>query len=505
MGQMDILDETIPELEKIAPPEIETGDLRKKTLSGMKWVFASSFGQRAISFVTTVILARLLSPADFGLFALAFVMIDGFGLFKSLGFDSALLRRKTEVEEAADTAFFLIPVFGFVLFILLFLLAPYGASFLSNPQVTPVVRALSFIFVLSCLAQVPAILVQKQLHFWKKAVPELASSVVYSVAAVVFAVLGFGVWSLVYAYLIKTFLYMVMIWRFAAWRPRFRFHAGIAKEMFHFGKFVFLGSLLVFLRNNLDNILIGKFLGVSALGFYAIAFNLATFLSHYVAGRMHAVLFPVFSRIQEDTEMLKRAFLKSFKMISLMAIPFGLFLFAAAPTFLSVVYGERWLPAGSVLRILACAGILKALIGPMGPVFLAQGRSRIDFWVSAVQTGVFFLLVVPAALFLGLSGVGGAVLVSAAASFAIATARVRKAIRLSPREILLALKPTCIGSCLMLFVFGSLARGRMLLAHVPAPVSTAEFIVILGLSGLSYLFSVFFLDRDVRLELRRFI
>src|SRR3990172_12651684 len=123
--------------------------LKSKTISGIKWVFSASIVQRIILFAGTVILARILSPADFGLFALAFVLIDAFQIFKSLGFDSALIRRKDDIEKACNTAFFLIPAMGLVLFAILFFFAPIGARWLNNPQVAPIVRTLALVFVIS--------------------------------------------------------------------------------------------------------------------------------------------------------------------------------------------------------------------------------------------------------------------------------------------------------------------------------------------------------------------
>ncbi len=487
-------------------PITELTELREKTLSGMKWVFLSSFSQRVIGLVTTIFLARLLMPSEFGLFALAFVMIDGFGLFKSLGFDTALLRwQGKDAEEAADTAFLLVPFFGMTLTLTLHFFAPYGASLLGNPEVTPVIRMLAFIFIFSCLAQVPGALIQKRLDFWQKATPEIAAGILYSVSAVTFAFRGFGVWSLVYAYLLKTILYMSMIWIFAGWRPRFRFRPHLAAEMFQFGKFIFLGSLLGFLRNNLDNFVVGKMIGLSALGYYAIAFNLAAFLSQHLITRMQGVFFPVFSKIQEDTEVLRRGFLKSFKMTSIVAIPFSLFLLIAGPNFLETVYGSKWAPAGPVLRILALAGLFRALGGIMSPVFLAKGRSRLDFVLNILQAILFFLLMIPAAHFFGLEGVGVSVLVSSLAAFVLGAVRLRQIIQISIKQMLLLMKPAFVGSGVMLAVFGALSAGRSLLGYLTAPAAVTAFIVVCGLSGIVYFLSVLVLDRDVRIEVRRIV
>ena len=498
-------------LEALGAPTLGTSSeetiaaLRQETLSGIKWVFLSSVSQRILGIVTTVFLARLLNPSDFGLFALAFVLIDGFGLFKSLGVDSALVRQKERVEEATDTAFCLIPLIGFSLAAILFVVAPLASALLKNPQLSPIVRTLSAIFVFSCLAQIPTILLQKRLLFWKKGVSELASNLSYSVVAVTLAFLGFGVWSLVYAYLLKTVVLMVMVWLFSEFRPRFRFRKDLALDMLHYGKYIFGGSLLLFLKNECDNVVVGRLLGLSALGFYALSFNISSFPSEYIIGRMFSVFFPVFSKLQDNEEALCRGFLKSLKLISLIAVPFGLAVVALSPLFLRVVYGPKWLPAAEVLRLLAIGGIFKAVAGSGSPVFLAKGRSRLDFWINLIHVGLFFALIVPLTHLFGLSGAGFVVLISGGASLFISLWRVRGMLPISWGDIVGSLKSSLIGSSIMLSIFGVVAMGRMFLWHLATPISTMGFIVMTGISGVAYLFSIFLLDRDVRIEVRRIL
>ncbi|MBI4436494.1 MAG: lipopolysaccharide biosynthesis protein [Candidatus Omnitrophica bacterium] len=479
--------------------------LKTDTVSGIKWVFIATVGQKLLGVITTVFLARLLNPSDFGLFALAFVLIDGFGLFKSFGVDAALIRQKERVEEAADTAFCILPFIGLSLSTLLFLVAPVGAAILKNPALTPVVRALSAIFVFSCLAQVPMMLLQKEMLFWKKGLAELTTTLVYSVAAVGLAFGGFGVWSLVYAYLLKTVVHMGMMWVVSSWRPRIRFQKELAVEMLQYGKYILGGSFLFFLKNNVDNVIVGKLLGLSALGFYTLSFGISNFPSTYLIGRMGTVFFPTFSKLQDDDEALRRAFLKSLKLIAMIAIPFGIALVASSPLFLKVVYGEKWLPAKSILRLLAVGGILRALGGSQSPVFLAKGRSKVDFWINVIYVALFFVFIVPFTKAFGLNGAGLVVLISGGVSFMIGMWRVRKVLPVSWKDIFTSLHPALIGSCVMLAIFALLSVGRFFVWHWMTPVSTVGFIVISGLSGIAYLFCIFLLDQDVRLEARRIL
>ena len=255
--------------------------LKKQTISGVKWVFLASIAQKLLSLGATVILARILSPADFGLFALAFVMIDGFGIFKSLGFDSALVRRKDDIDKAANTAFFLIPTMGLSLFIILFFVAPLGAKFLGNPSVTNVIRALALIFVIGCFGKVPQTMLYRNMSFNYKAIAEVSDQLVYVLTAVILALNKLGVWSLVIAYVLKNIVQTSIEWYFSGWKPKLEFDKTIAWDMFHFGKFVLLSSIIGFLYGNMDNIVIAKYLGVTMLGYYAISMNISNILSDY--------------------------------------------------------------------------------------------------------------------------------------------------------------------------------------------------------------------------------
>jgi len=172
---------------------------------------------------------------------------------------------------------------------------------------------------------------------------------------------------------------------------------------------------------------------------------------------------------------------------------------------LRVVYGEKWLPASTVLRILAIGGIFKALAGSQTPVFLAKGRSRLDFFVTFLDVSLFFILIIPMTRRFGLTGAGSVVLFSGGVSFLIGMLRVKRVLPISWQDIFASLSPAFIGSFLMLVVFGCFTLGRFFLWHFTTPVSTIGFILAGGISGLTYLFAIFLLDRDVRLEVRRIV
>ena len=274
--------------------------LKQKTASGFKWLVINNVLKKGLSLVSFAILARILEPSTFGLFAMAFIAIDGFSLFKAFGVDMGLIQRKDHIEEAKHTAFFLVQAFGIIVFLLFQIAAPLAAHFLKNPEVLTIMRALSFVFLFGSLGRIPGAMLQKEMRFRLISIIELISSVVNSVCSVVFALISPTVWALVGAYLMKQITQAVLNWYFERYTVKFVFDKKIAKELLHFGKYMVLMAIFSYIGNNVDGILISRILGPAALGFYLLAMNI-TFITHYqVLNYMGQVLFPAYAKVQGD-------------------------------------------------------------------------------------------------------------------------------------------------------------------------------------------------------------
>jgi PST family polysaccharide transporter len=471
-------------------------ELKRKTVSGIKWVTLSGVTIRILSTLTTIVLARLLIPADFGMFALAMVMIDGFGVFKSLGFDTAMVRRDENVSKAANTAFFLIPAMGMFLFLILLIVAPLGAKFLGNPSIANIIRTLGFLFVISCFGKVPQTILYREMMFKYKAIAEVTSQIIFSVVVIVLAFNKFGVWSMVIAFLLKIFIQVTIEWYFSGWKPKFEFDRKIAWEMFHFGKYVMASSVALFLYSNLDNITVGKLLGVTALGYYAIGRNLSNLLVGIFLNKVSMIMFPAYSKIQNDTEDLKRVMLRGLKYISIIALPFSVILLLFSADILKILFGEKWLPAVSIVQVLAFAGLFNCLGTAIWPIFLARGKSKADFQVNALQAGLFFILVFPLASSFKLFGVGLAVLISTIVSFSIGIIRVKRIIGLRIPSLFESIKHSLLATSLMLLV--------ILLLKSIILTKFAYFNLILIMSGatLFYFSVIYFMNKNILEEIK---
>lgn len=477
--------------------------LKKQTANGVKWLAGASFVQKGISFGTTIILARILNPSVFGLYALAFVAIDAMGLFKSMGFDSALIRKKGDTEKAANTAFFIIPLLGVILYLILSMSAPMIGEFFKNQEIVSVIKALGIIFIISCFGKVPAAILEKNMQFKKVTIMEVSSTLVYAASAITFAILKFGVWSLVIAYILKTLNQNILAWILSKWRPCFEFDKKVALEMFHFGKFIFLGAVVWFLKMNLDNLLVGKLLGVVALGLYAIAFNIANFIADYFGTKVNRVVFPAYSKLQGDISDLRRASLETLKLISIIALPLGVLLFFFGDGFVSLVYGPKWAGATGVLKILVFAGVFNTLPVGLNAVFLACGKPKLAFWITSLQVSLFFIFITPMARALGINGVGMVVSISSFISFIITLSCAMKILSIKLGQIYTSLKPSLLSSFFM--VSGLILLKKFVIQYKIDSFTNNNFIIFFILSIVIYIYSLYKIEKQILKEIKNLV
>lgn len=477
-----------------------TKTMKKLAFDGIKWQIGATTVNRAFSFLAMLILARFLGPSVFGLYALTLSIVNSFELFKSMGLDTALIRRKEDFERAADTAFLIIPALGLVLYALMAASAPMIAAMFGTSEVANTIRFLGIAFICNCFTRVPSAILERKMEFKKLSIAEVITNTVFPVVAVALALAGCGIWSLVVAYVLKMILYMVMVWHYAQWRPALRFSPRIAAEMFGFGKFIFLASVVFFLKMNLDNLLVGKYLGVTMLGLYALAFNIANFAADYFGNKVYRVTYAAYSAIEGEDIRLTAAVLKTLKFLSMIALPLGIGIMMLGDDLLGSVYGAKWLAAGSALKILALAGIFNTLPVGMTPVFLAKGKSFIGFLISSVQVAIFFLLIRPCAVSMGIRGVG---MVVAAASF------IGMALTFFGVHKLLGVTMSQFHKCLAPAFFSTLAMGaviavlkNVLLQRMPYFGAPVTFAVITLIAAGSYGISLISIEKTLLKEIK---
>ena len=478
--------------------------LQSRAASGLRWTIVNVIGEKVLSFGTTMVLARLLDPRHFGLYALAFVVIDSFGIFKNLGLDAAIVQRRDRVEEAADTAVIVLPFIGMLLCALLYLIAPAAATWMGNPEAGKPIQALGLSLVIMSAGNVPAALIQRQMRFRLRTVANLIGMVVYALVAVVLAMYGFEIWSLVIAYLLRWVLTTLLQWIALGWVPRWRFDVSLFKEMLHYSKYIVGAWLVGFLASNADKVIIGRWLGATQLGYYTLCFGLANIVTSQLSTRVYLVAFPAFAEAQDTPELLRRGFLKLMKYLVMCSLPVSTLLIMAPADLLGIFYGGRWIVAAPVLQILAIAGVLQVIRSGIEPVLLGCGRSREVFTLNLLQLILLVLGGVPAAQTGRATAVAWASALAAGVPSLIGVRLVMKQIGIRFSELVQQLRPTALSVLLMVIAVSIGGIGHRTLGD-SSILAWASAVMLIATGGLAYILGLLRWDRPVTQEMLRLV
>lgn len=338
---------------------------------------------RALSFLVTLILARLLAPEHFGLISIAGLAINSLIFFQELGFGAALIYRQEDVQAAANTAHWAILASSALFYLLAFLIAPLVAEFFKSPEVTPILRVLSLTIIVSSVGRVPYVLLSKEMDFRKKVLPEFLASIGGNGLAIILALAGWEVWALVWGQLCDSVLRTVLVYRFTFWRPRRQFQSSLFRELFGFGKHIALSQVLIFGITNIDDLFVGRLLGQTALGHYGMAYSISNLPATNITKLVTRVTYPAFTQIQQDIVRMRRVYFKLVRYVSLLAFPIAITTLLFAHDFVYAVLGEKWAPAIVPMQILAIYGLIRAVAANMGTIFQAGGKPQ---WLSGIAT-----------------------------------------------------------------------------------------------------------------------
>lgn len=357
--------------------DMETGDIRKRTLTGLGWSGAQQAMQQGLKFAFTILLVRLLTPDDFGQVGMILVFAGLAQLFSELGLGAAVVQRKDLRPEHLDSVFWANIAAGAVLTCVFAALAGPIAAFYEVPSLRPLTLAISLSFIIGSLRVVQYSLVLRSMNFRKLALVETAAVLLSGVLAVGMALAGYGIWSLVGQLLTLSFCTTVLLWMVGDWRPSFSFRFRALRQLFSFS-FNLLGfSLLDYTVTRSSYLLIGKFISAPALGIYTRADQLMLMPVTQVANVISRVMFPALSAIQDQVERIKLIYLRAIRTISLVTFPLMLGLMVTARPFVIVVLGEQWAEVIPLLQVFCLAGVTMSVGTTVGWIYTSQGRTDI--------------------------------------------------------------------------------------------------------------------------------
>lgn len=471
--------------------------VKRQAAVSVFWVGVASVVARVVSSLRMLVLAKLLMPADFGLVAIALLAIGALQLFHELGFSSALIYRQDDLEDAADTAFWVILGTSVPLFFVAYLAAEplmqlFNKDAATVVQAVPVLRVLALSMIISSVGEVPTTLLMKDLRFRAKIVPELLGALSGAILAIVLALAKLGVWSLVAGYLVEAAVAAIVVYFLCPWRPRGRFHSRLAHEMFGYGKHIAGSRILVFGITDIDDVFVSKLLGSSALGFYSFAYKLSNLPATNITRLVNQVMFPAFSKMQEDREVLRDVYLRTTRYVSLLTIPASLCIMAFASDFIHGFYGDKWAPSIAPIQLLGIYGLARSIAANMGNVFKASGKPQWLTTIAAVRLSVMAALLYPATRYYGIVGVSVLSAAVAVVDFFVSMALTHRIVRHSSAAFLVMLSPILVNALL------ATAVAKLAFRYCGFLPLIARFLAAGALLGVVYGALVWITDSDVR-------
>lgn len=395
------------------------GSVGRLAAGGALWVFLAVLAARFLGFGTSLVLARLLDPADFGLVSFAMVMIGAFTLLQDLGVPAAIIYGKRDINAVAGTALTINVAAALLLFGVTVLCTPLLTQVAGDIAIAPVSIALAFGLVISSFSSVQSALFVKDLAFRRKFLPDVVPYIVSGVLSISLALSGFGVWSLVAGQLTRAAVTTILMWRLSVVRPWPRFDWTVAVELLRYGKHVSVTSVIGFVGLNVDYFLIGYFLGPSNLGLYTMAFNIAIIPSTIISQIVSRVTFPAYSRLRDEPSALLDLFSDVFSVVCALCIPMTIAIYVTAPALVSLVLGDKWLGVVEPLRILTVYSAIRCVEWTFPSVYKAVGRPDAEWKVIVLKVSVL----IPAILALvgyGITGVAIAQAIVAAVIIPVA-------------------------------------------------------------------------------------
>ena len=350
------------------------GDFKRKSVRGGAATILGQGVSMALQIGTTVILARLLSPTDYGLQSMVITLTGFVALFKDAGLSVATVQRETLTHEQISTLFWINLALGAFLTVVVAATGPFLATFYKEPRLVPVAVASGTVFLFNSLAVQHRALLDRAMRFSTSVKIDILCSTIGAFIAVGIAALGFGYWALICQTISLSMVGTVAVWIAMPWLPGRPSRVSGLRSMVRFGGTVTLNSSIVYLAYNTEKILLGRFWGAAALGIYGRAYQLANLPVQQLIAAAGSVAFPVLSRMQSDAQRLCRSFLKALSLIVSLTIPVVISCAVFANEIVLVVLGQKWIGAAVVLRLLAPTVLVFALVNPFSWFLRATGR-----------------------------------------------------------------------------------------------------------------------------------
>lgn len=369
-------------------------NLKQKAVSGMVWSAFQRYSTIIIQFISGIILARLLTPYDYGCIGMLLIFVVLAESFIDGGFGSALIQKKRPTQEDYSTIFFWNLGMAVVLYAVLYFLAPAIAKFYEIPLLSDVLRVQGIILFIYAFNIVQRNQLKKKLNFKVLSIVTIVTSIISLTVTILMAYHGFGVWSLVAQQILLALIPALVFWFYIKWRPQLTFSWRSFRELFSFGFYMFLTHLLNQFGQQIQGLLIGKFYNASTMGYYSKALGTEKLSSHSISRVMTQVTYPLYAEVQDNNKALINMIRRMTMTLAYITFPLMFILLLCAKPIFLLLYSDRWLESVPYFQVLCIAGLASCLISVNTQPIAAIGRSKTMFvWTVIKRTmGIAFVL-----------------------------------------------------------------------------------------------------------------
>jgi O-antigen/teichoic acid export membrane protein len=467
--------------------------LRREATRGVKWTGAASFAISGLQFARLVVLARLLSPEDFGLMAMITVVMAFAGTFADSGLSNAIIYRQEASSDQISSLYWTSWIVGLIIFGLIIAVTPLVAVYYRDLRIHSLLPWVALSFLIGPVGQQFKVLLQRDLRFREIAIVEVAAALLGTVVSVALALYGCGIYALIFGQLLagitESLLLAIIGWR--DWAPRLHYRLGDLKNFAGFGAFQIGERCANVFAANIDYLLIGRVLGPAALGPYTLAYQLIVAPVTRINPILTRVAFPIFAKKQSDVVSLRAGYLEISKFLAFVTCPLLVGVAAGAPILVPALLGTRWGDTIQLIEILAGVGIFRTLANPLGSILFAKGRADIGFWLNvyvALEYLIVFLIFVRS----GTTAIATAHLIMVSVNFIFCQMLINHMLELSWRAYLRAIASFTISALVM----GVIVRFTCLLIKPMAGVGPLSAAVILSVGASVYCLCAVILERS---------
>ena len=480
---------------------LTTSDIKTRAIKSVRWTALAEIVSRSAAPVVMLILARILTPEDFGLIGVAMIMIGLAQILQNFGFEKTLIQRETEVKESANIAFWSNMAFGILVYLILFASAPLIADFFHDSKVADVLRVLCLQIILISLITVHLALLQREFKFKQVFFVRLGVAFVPGIVSIPLALMGQGVWALVWGTLAGSIIQVILFWHLSDWRPELSFDIPLARQLFGFGVWVTLEALLGWFILWGDSIVLGHFLGVSELGVYRVGAIFIMLVFGILFNPLLSVAYSSFSRLQSDPTELKQSFLSTTKLIAAVSLPIGFGLALIAYPISSLIFGQKWEGIEIVIAIIGIMHAIGWLVGINPEVYRAAGRPDVNVKLLVANVIYYIPIYVLAA--------PHGLLVFCIARLGVSVASLLLHFYVANK--ILQLPFTYLKSCVKSPLIASVVMGVLLYGMVNLfdPFEGwqcgLKLVVVIASGGISYLGALWLVDKDLLMQFFRLL